>query len=93
MFILEKDSGESKSIAKFKKKKKLKSIEINKWKKKKNEDINSCVYALIQLSGHSPKTVLLIGFIFLNFCKKTPDFPWNVINTSPGEVSNNKASH
>ena len=22
-----------------------------------NEDINSCVYALIQLSGHSPKTV------------------------------------
>ena len=22
----------------------------------KNEDINSCVYALIQLSGHSPKT-------------------------------------
>ena len=26
---------------------------------KKNEYINSCVYALIQLSGHSPKTVLL----------------------------------
>ena len=25
--------------------------------KSQNEDINSCVYALIQLSGHSPKTV------------------------------------
>ena len=35
MFILDKDSGESKSI------------EINKLKTKKNEDINSCVYALI----------------------------------------------
>ena len=23
-----------------------------------NKDINSCVYALIQLSGHSPKTVI-----------------------------------
>ena len=23
----------------------------------KNENINSCVYSLIQLSGHSPKTV------------------------------------
>ena len=34
-----------------------KSIEINKFKKMKNEDINSCIYALIQLSGHSPKTV------------------------------------
>ena len=30
-------------------------IDWNK-KKKKNEDINSCIYALIQLSGHSPKT-------------------------------------
>ena len=27
----------------------------------KNEDINSCVYALIQLSGHSPKTVIVIS--------------------------------
>ena len=25
----------------------------------KNEDINSCVYALIQLFGHSPKTASL----------------------------------
>ena len=47
-FILDKDFGE------------LKSIEINIYKKMKNEDINSCVYALIQLSGHSPKTVKLI---------------------------------
>ena len=47
IFVLsKKDSRESKSI------------ELNKLKKKKNEDINSCVYALIQLSGHSPKTVL-----------------------------------
>ena len=37
MFILEKDFGESKSI------------EINKLKKMKNEDINSWVYALIHL--------------------------------------------
>ena len=36
MFILNKDSGESKSI------------EIKKYKKMKNQDINSCVYALIQ---------------------------------------------
>ena len=35
MFIIVKDSGESKSIEKKEK------------KKKKNEDINSCVYALI----------------------------------------------
>ena len=27
------------------------------------EDINSCVYALIQLSGHSPKTVSLYFFL------------------------------
>ena len=47
MFILEKDSGESKSI------------EINQ-KKKKNENINSCVYALIQLSGHSHKSVISV---------------------------------
>ena len=38
MFILDKDSGESKLI------------EINKKKKMKNEDINSCVYVLIQWS-------------------------------------------
>ena len=37
MFILEKDSGESKSI------------EIKNKKRKKNEDVNSCVYALIQV--------------------------------------------
>ena len=27
----------------------------------KNEDINSCVYALIQLSGHSPKTIAFVA--------------------------------
>ena len=47
-----------------------KTMEINKFKKKwKNEDINSCVYALIQLSGHPPKTVfhniLVNGWYFL----------------------------
>ena len=48
MFILDKDSGASKSI------------EINNKKNMKNEDINSCIYALIQLSGHSPKTKSVI---------------------------------
>ena len=30
--------------------------------KSQNEDINSCIYALIQLSGHSPKTVCTFSF-------------------------------
>ena len=36
--------------------------------------------------------IRLIGFIIPKFCKET-DFPWNVINTSAREVSNNKVSH
>ena len=33
-------------------------------------------------------------FYHPQFLQKTPpDFPWNVINTSAGEVSNNKVSH
>ena len=31
-------------------------LKQKKKKKKENEDINSCVYVLIHLSGHSPKT-------------------------------------
>ena len=44
-FILERDSRE------------LKSIECY-GNKLQNEDINCCIFALIQLSGHSPKPIL-----------------------------------
>ena len=32
----------------------------------KNEDINSRIYALIQLSGHSPKTVIDSWFVSMS---------------------------
>ena len=40
----------------------------------KNEDINSCVYALIQLSGHSPKTgdFFPSGFVIISERSSAP---------------------